>query len=83
MPPVFFVPQAMVMPPLFSCCCPLYLVFRAEPVAYKAFVDLLLLVTLFVFQRLRPINRVIAKMIKDFFYHRLSLLFKESIFINI
>lgn len=51
----YFVPQAMAMHPLFSCCCPLYLVFRAEPVAYKAFVDLLLLVTLFVFQRLRPI----------------------------
>ena len=53
----------------------LYLVFRAEPVAYKAFVDLHLLVTLFVFQRLRPINRVIAKMIKDLFDHFLFLLF--------
>lgn len=74
MPPVFFVPQAMAMPPLFSCCCPLYLVFRAIPVAYKAFVDLLLLVTLFVFQRLRPFNRAVAKMIKDVFEHCLSFL---------
>ena len=64
----------MAMPPLFSCCCPLYLVFREEPVAYKAFVYLLLLVTLFVFQRLRPINMVVAKMIKDVFEHCLSFL---------
>ena len=77
MPPVFFVPQAMAMPPLFSCCCWLYLVFRAESVAYKAFVDLLLLVTLFVFQRLRPINRVIAKMIKDVFDHCFSFCLLE------
>ena len=75
LPPVFFVPQAMAMPPLFSCCCLLYLIFRAIAVTYKAFVDLLLLVTLFVFQRLRPINRVIAKMIKDLFDHFLFLLF--------
>ena len=72
LPPVFFVPQAMAMPPLFSCC-PLYLVFRAEPVAYKAFVDLLLLVTLFVFQRLRPFNRAVA--IKNIVDHFLFLLF--------
>ena len=73
LPPVFFVPQAMAMPPLFSCCCPLYLVFRAIPVAYKAVVDLLLLVTLFVFQRLSPTNRVIA--IKNIVDHFLFLLF--------
>ena len=73
MPPVFFVPQAMAMPPLFSSCCPLYLVFRAESVAYKAFVDLLLLVTLFVFQRLRPFNRAVA--IKNIIDHFLFLLF--------
>ena len=78
MPPVFFVPQAMAMPPLFSCCCQLYLVFRAEPVANKAFVDLLLLVTLFMFQRLRPTNRVIAiKIIVD---HFLFLLFARILF---
>ena len=77
MPPVFFVPQAMAMPPLFSSCCPLYLVFRAESVAYKAFVDLLLLVTLFVFQRLRPINRVFSKMIKDVFDHFFSFFLLE------
>jgi hypothetical protein len=49
----------------------------AESVAYKAFVDLLLLVTLFVFQRLRPINRVIAKMNKDVFDHCFSFCLLE------
>lgn len=78
LPPVFFVPQAMAMPPLFSCCCPLYLVFRAIAVAYKAFVDLLFLVTLFVFQRLRPFNRAVA--IKNIVDHFIFLLFARILF---